>query len=409
MAGDTWSVTLVMPNQPAVVRLVDRGEERLLTLDPQADATPVVTLESPKTDTTYRLPRGRIELAARASDDIGLAHAEFELLHTAGSGERFTTRRWTLGGASTSGARAVTLRASLALDTLHLAPGDVLHIRAVAWDENTVTGPDTGASDTRTIRIADPRGRDSLNLQVDLTVPLDTTAISQRMLVLRAETLLLRRRNFSADSFAGASRHVGALQDDVRARVQSIINDLEDEEATGVGTSAEVSLLVGAAAAMGDAESELRPARVAAALPHMRRALALLIQARGRARRLYLRGGLPKVVIDVGRVRLKGTDPASVSPRIARPASPDARQALLVRLDRALLLLARAAPRTGDSLTMIRVDALAQARDAAAPLGRAIDALRHWQDPGPALREARRRLERATVAEGALSAWQGAR
>ncbi|MFI5207028.1 MAG: hypothetical protein ACHQX4_03330 [Gemmatimonadales bacterium] len=409
VAGDTWSVALTMPTQPAVLRLTDRGEARLIALDPRADAAPVVTLESPRTDTTYAQPSDRIALAAAASDDIGLVRAEFELMHTAGSGERFTTRRWTVGGVAAGLSHAASIHAELLLDTLHLSPGDVLHVRAVAWDANTVSGPDTGASDTRTIRIADPRERDTLSLDLAGPARLDTTALSERMLILRAETLELGRPRLAADTFAARSLALAGRQDDVMGRVQAVIDDLMDVESPGVVSTSEISLLVQAASEMGDAERELRPARVAQALPHMRRALGFLMKARDATPRYYIRGRLPKVVVDVDRVRLKGTDPVAAATRTKRAAEADVRRALLSRLDKAIDRLARDAPHAADSLQFIRVDALANARDAAEPLGRAIDALRGGHDALPALLQARRRLERATDAEPALPAWQGGR
>lgn len=409
VVGDTWSVALTMPAQPAILRLVDRGEERLIALDPQADAAPLVTLESPRTDTTYAQAKGRLALAAAASDDIGLVRAEFELMHTAGSGERFTTRRWTVGGVAPGLARAASIRAELLLDTLHLSPGDVLHVRAVAWDANDVSGPDTGASDTRTIRIADPRERDTLSLDLSGPARLDTTALSERMLILRAETLELRRPRLAADTFAARSLTLAGQQDDVRERVQSVASELMDIESPGVVSTSEISLLVQAASAMAEAEHELRPARVAQALPHMRRALGFLMKARDAVPRYYIRGHLPKLVVDVDRVRMRGTDPVAAAARTKRAAEPDVRRALLARLDTALALLRRGAPHAADSLTVIRVDALLQARDAAEPLGRAIDALRGGRDAMPAMRQARRRLERATDAEPMLAPWQGGR
>jgi hypothetical protein len=409
VVGDTWSLAFTMPARPAVLRLTDRGEERLIALDPRTDAAPIVTLQSPRTDTTCAQPRGRIALAAAASDDIGLVRAEFELMHTAGSGERFTTSRWAVGGVSPGLARAASLRAELLLDTLRLSPGDVLHVRAVAWDANDISGPDTGASDTRTIRIADPRDRDTLSLDLSGPARLDTTALSERMLILRAETLELRRPRLAADTFAARSLTLASQQDEVRGRVQSVISDLMDVESPGVVSTSEISLLLQAASEMADAERELRPARVAQALPHMRRALGFLMKARDAVPRYYIRGRLPKLVVDVDRVRMKGTDPVAAAARTKRATEPDIRRALLVRLDEAIAMLGRDAPHVADSLTVIRVDALAQARDAAEPLGRAIDALRGGHDAMPALRQARRRLARATDAEPALSAWQGGR
>ncbi len=182
-----------------------------------------------------------------------------------------------------------------------------------------------------------------------------------------------------------------------------------DVESPGVVSTSEISLLAQAAAEMADAERELRPARVAQALPHMRRALGFLMKARDAVPRYYIRGHLPKVVVDVERARMKGADPVDAAARTSRAKEPDARALLLARLDKAIGLLTRDAPHAADSLAVIRVTALSEARDAAEPLGRAIDALRGRNDAMPALRQARRRLERAIDAESGLPAWQGGR
>jgi hypothetical protein len=138
----------------------------------------------------------------------------------------------------------------------------------------------------------------------------------------------------------------------------------------------------------------------------MRRALRALEEAR-RANRLYLRGTIPIDNVDIAKVRLKGEDSATVAPREPRPAPNDTRRALLVRLDRIAALITADRARAADSLTVIRVEALAAAPDAAEPLGRAADALRRGGDYRAALSAARRRLQRATEATPSLGPWQG--
>jgi hypothetical protein len=373
------------------------------------DAPPSVKLTLPARDTAFDSAKGALTLLADATDDIGLAHAEFELMHTSGSGERFDTRRWIIGAVTLSGARAATLRASIRLDTMHLGPGDVLHVRALATDENDVSGPGEGTSDTRTIRISDPREKDTLSIYPAAPLPLDTSAISQRMLNMRAESLLVRRPRLSADDFGERSTVLGELQSALRDKLESIISKPEEGgDAIFVGPPEVLDMLRRASSEMIGAATELRSARVSTALPFMRRALHLLEQARGTGR-LYLRGILPKDVIDIAKVRLKGTDSAKVAGRDPRSAAVDGRRALLARLDRVLPLLVVDAARGGggDSLTAIRVDALTQAPDAADALGRALDALRRRESPRAAIALARRRLERGVIAEPSLSGWSG--
>lgn len=409
IAGDTWSLSLTMPGRAEVVRLVDRGKNRLLTLEPVLDASPTVMLRSPRTDTTYALPTGSLLLDATASDDIGLGVFWVELLLTTGGGEQFTTTTRRLGLVSPGGAADAGIRLSLRLDTMKLGPGDVLNLRAVARDRNDVTGPGEGSSDTRTIRIADPERKDAIPIVPASAATLDTTVLSQRMLIIRAETLLVRQRRFTPDSFRVQSQRLGERQRMLYDRVQALI--LELETATDVGfieETEESKLLRVAGLAMRLAEEHLTRARVSAALPAMYRALDALDKGRT-SRRLYLRGMLPKIVVDLDQVRLTGTEKAQVGPRSARPALPDARRRLLERLERLVRQSVRLGPALSDSLTMLRADALTETPEAAPLLASALEALRAGRDPGSWLRQSRRVLERGSESEPSLSAWRGGR
>jgi hypothetical protein len=415
-AGDTWSVALSMPATPSVIRFQDRRYDRLLTLEPQIDKAPDVTLAQPVRDSTFLLPKGTIAFAATATDDIGLGRMEFEFRHSSGGGELFRTRRWTAGGISPRGDTSAAIRISVRLDTMQLGPGDVLHVRAIAVDLNDVTGPDTGVSDTRTLRIDDPRSRDTLRINASRAVPLDTTLLSQRMLIIQAESLLARRARLQVVAFGNEARRLGFRQGLLRARVEELIStpesadrttDLEEQKKEGQIAEEDVaSLLRQASNAMIDAERLLVATDVPGGLPHMRRALHFLDRAR-ESRRLYLRGVIPAEPIDLNRVRLKGEDKASPAPRQPRQAEGDARRALLARIDRVAPMLSIAAQAAADSLTFIRVDALKQAPEAAQSLGQAIDALRQGQSALPSLLAARRRLQRAVDAAPSLSPWQG--
>ena len=404
VVADTWSVSLRMPGQPQVVRLTDRGRSRLLTLEPVLDAPPVVLLRSPERDTTYGLPRGTISVDAGASDDIGIGRIWIELMLTTGGGERFSTTTRTLAADSPAGARTGAASVTIRLDTMRLGPGDVMNLRAVARDGNTVTGPGEGSSETRTVRIHDPSLANAIPIVPASVAVLDTTVLSQRMLIIRAETLLARRRRMPPDSFPVQSLLLAERQLMLYDRVQALILELETATDVGfVGETEESKLLRVAGVAMRRAEDELRKIRVAQALPEMYRALDALDKGRT-SRRIYLRGMLPRIVVDLDQVRLKGTDSASAGPRPGRPRLADPRRALLVRLDR--IMSEGGSGALADSLTMLRAAALTAAPDAAPSLARALEAIRAGTDPAAALRSARRALDRDTESS-VLSPWRG--
>lgn len=405
--GDAWVVQVTMPVDPAVVHLRDREFDRLLVLEPLADEPPAVILAAPRGDTTLPEPKGRLAIDARMTDDYGLANAQLELLYTSGSGERFETRTTVLRRAALGGRREARLQTTVLLDTMGLRPGDVLHIRAIAHDLNDVTGPGRGESETRTIRIHDPREVPDVNITAASAAAIDTSIISQRMLIMRAESLLARQPQLTPEAYTRESIKLSAQQRALRGRVESIINELENVEGVGfVGETPSSRILRKAAEEMRSAETELSIAQVPMAIVYMRKALAFLEQIR-EANRYWLRGLLTTTPVDIERVRLTGTDPAQVAPRTARGRYDDPRQALLARLDAAIALVEHDRAAAADSLQRVYASALVLAREAAESIKSAVAAVQGEGDPTAALRAARRRLERRVEATSELTDWYG--
>jgi hypothetical protein len=405
--GDSWSAAIVMPAEPAILRLKDRAYDRLVVLEPTPDEPPVLALLSPIRDSTFAEPKGKLDIDVQIQDDIGLARAEIELLYTSGGGEQFETKRIIVSRASFNGTREARLRAAIVLDTMGLRPGDVLHVRAVAWDRNDVTGPGKGESETRTIRIRDPRDLSDVNITAAAAAAIDTSILSQRMLIMRAETLLVQRPQLEPEEYTRRSVRLSVQQGALRQRVLSIIYELENVEGVGfVGHTPSSLVLREAAEEMRVAEWELSIAQVPIALVHMRKALALLEKIRD-ANRYWLRGMLTTTPVEIEQVRLTGRDRANVGPRDPRERPEDPRRELLQRLNRAIALLDSDARAAGDSLQLIFAASLTEARDVSETLGQAIEAMQRGEDARAALIAARRRLERRVEREGTLSSWFG--
>jgi len=122
----------------------------------------------------------------------------------------------------------------------------------------------------------------------------------------------------------------------------------------------------------------------------MRAALAAMERARA-AERLYLRGKVPTVIVDLNRVRLAGKlEGAGSSVRTPDARLDTTRAQRAARLERALDLLAANPSASLDSLLALRVDALGREPALAAALGRATEALRTGQSATEALLLARR-------------------
>jgi hypothetical protein len=447
LQGTRWRVATPMPATAEVVRLRQNARERLLLLEPRGDSVPVVILERPVRDTVLRAPTGVLPLAAHFRDDFGLSEGWWELVVSSGEGENFKFRSMVVGRAGFANARIGDRGWRLVLDSLGLAPGDLVHVRAVGRDGNTVTGPGIGGSDTRTIRIARASEYDSL--AVEGLPPADTlTAIlSQRMIILLTEALEKKRPRIPREELVAESRRIAVDQNALRRQVGDIIfSRLEDlggegehshddghdhgalspddllkaaEEATAKagaepldfaeGESPVVAInrpLLEAYNAMWDASRELGVADPRRALPHMYAALAAIQRAR-LAERFYLRGRTREVVVDLAKVRLAGKkDGIGPGARAPRTSEDLARARRAERFDAAIAELADG--RMGqvlDSLLLLRAELIGADPAAAAPLGDAIDALRAGRDATPFLVSARRALAGAPVAAGGLGSW----
>jgi hypothetical protein len=172
-----WDTAFVMPASPTVERLIDRRFTRTIVLQPIADAPPTVVLTAPARDSVIKAPvRGTLNLNADASDDIGLANGYFEYLITSGQEESggVKAREARTGQVAFDDAKHGAFRVRLRLDSLGVVGGDLLSVRAVVLDGNTVSGPGKGVSETRSIRILSQQAYDSLALEAAPPEGVDT-------------------------------------------------------------------------------------------------------------------------------------------------------------------------------------------------------------------------------------------
>ncbi|HUQ18679.1 MAG TPA: hypothetical protein VM099_03620 [Gemmatimonadaceae bacterium] len=409
----SWRAQFVMPGKPAPLTLTDRSYERIIVLDPQVDEAPKVVLVTPVRDTTLRTPQLVVNLHSELTDDVALSSGYYEYLITSGAGEVFSGRTITTPPKEFGGARSGSLDASLDLKSLKLAQGDVISIRAIVRDANTLSGPSIGTSDTRTIRIARADEYDSVSIEAAAPPPVDSSAMSQRMLVLMTEALVKKEKTLSHAEWVKQSTDIGMMEDRIRKRVYDILYQTEsqdeasdtEEQETGTEMLANKDLKE-AYDNLWTAVRSLQIAEPKPALPPMRVALAALDRAR-LAQRLYLRGMPPKIVVDLQRVRLTGKDHGAANSRTPRSFADSARVRLSSRFNAALELIARQPSRAITELALMRVDALTSAPDFAAPLAEAIEAMRSGRDATLFLIRARRALDGSPEATPGLPLWAG--
>lgn len=454
--GTRWSATLATAAARALLR-VQRigGETRLIAVEPLIDSAPRVTLHSPTRDSVLRTPQGTFTLSADVHDDLGLARAAFEYIISSGEGERFTFKSGTLGTLPAGSRTDGTLRATLSLAALGLAPGDIVHLRAVARDRNDVSGPGIGSSETRTLRIARADEYDSVAVEQAPPAEADKSVISQRMLINLTEALVKRAPRSTRADVVSESRRIGRDQARLRKQVSDIIfarlgDDADGEHFHGDGhghgdsdslagktltpeqllKAAEKATEISGAPtdfehdetpvvainrpmleaynAMWDAGRSLETGDPKRALPPMYVALRAIQRARA-AERLYLRGTPPRVVVDLAKVRLQGKDKGTPSARTPRVAADANRAPLLARFARAIDVLARDASAGVDSLIVLRLAVADRLPAAATALEGAIGDVRASRDATASLLRARRALDDALVIRDSLAAWGSVR
>ncbi len=420
-AGGGWTFSFAMPAKPAALTLRDRGYDRIMVLDPRTDNPPKIVLTLPARDTTLRAARLVIQLDATASDDIGLNGGYFEYLISTGSGEVFSARTITTPIVTFGGSRSGTLRATLDLASLKLNHGDVVSIRAIAQDRNTLSGPGLATSDTRTFRIARAGEYDSVAVDPAGPLPVDSSAISQRMLIQMTEKLVREQSKITRQELVKRSGEIGDLEDRIKKRVHEILYEIqggeEEEESAELPDPTELHAeeevraiqspdLFQAYQELWSAVRSLQIAEPDSALPHMRLALKALDRAR-LANRLYLRGTPPKVIVDLARVRMTGKEKGSANTRTPRTPADSARAQLEQRFSTVIELFQGNSPNAIRELTILQVEGLSTSPAFASAVGEAIDAFRKGRDATLPLLRARRALSGDPSGTPGLPAWSG--
>jgi hypothetical protein len=300
------------------------GARRLIGLTVTPDDAPRVRITAPGKDLHLTDAHYTIDLSAEASDDIGLSSLRLRYTKVSGSGERFTfvegdvplevTRR---------DARSWTAHVRWSLDSLALAPGDMVVYRAVAADHRPGAPP--SESDSYIAELAAPGGNAAAGFALDPNE--ERYAVSQQMVILKTERLLASKATMTAEAYTAAAQDLAAEQRKVRAEfvfmmggevadapdpAASMTELNEQAEAEGESDLAagrmlnrgRVALLT-AIRSMSRASASLTTAGVAPALPYERDALSQLELAFSRTR-ILLRALTEHERLDLTR-RLSGT------------------------------------------------------------------------------------------------------
>ena len=397
-----WRVSFTLPDSATALQLADRDYRRLIVLAPERDQPPTVQLLLPAVDTTVREPAGSLALDALFMDDLGLGTTRFEYIVSSGESEgSFTSREGTVGAQALRNDRDSRLRLTVPLARFQLNPGDLLSVRAVAIDNNTWSGPDTGYSEPRTLRVARRGEYDSLAVE-GAPPPADSALMTLRYLIKLTQDLQGRRAKLPRPQFVDSSTGLGTRAERLRTRVEQ----LQADQTMG-GMFPPNPLLNTAYLALAQGEGALKVAEPGEAVPHLLDALRAL-QKYAWAERYYLRGRGGDVLVDLARVRLKGADTGHAGPRTPRRLADSTRARFRTAFAEAIGRLATAPDSTREGLTLLQVEALRAEPALAAVLGDAIAVLEAGGDPARPLQQARRILDGPAVVADTLPRWSGA-
>jgi hypothetical protein len=240
--GDGWSASwrLAMGDRGLVVSAGADADkrERVIPLAPTPDPAPIVELLEPTRDFVLATGTGEIAFRARARDPYGIHDFRLTWVHTRGSGESFDFREgeatWSTSERTADGVEG---RLVLRLDDLELGPGEVLHLRAVATDANTVTGPGTGVSATRQIRVIREGDEMSVDALVGLPLELEQEPVlSQRMILLMTEELIARAPSLGEADFRREAGEIAGHQERLRNDVAEQIYSRATGAMEGIDT-----------------------------------------------------------------------------------------------------------------------------------------------------------------------------
>ena len=397
--ADGWRADFALPDTAVALELRDRRYRRLVVIAPRTDEGPSVELLLPLRDTTVRVVRGDMAMHARMSDDLGLGGAFFESIVTMGQEEgHITFRRDTLNLRRLGGARNGEISMTVPLADFRLNEGDMLSLRAITFDNNTLTGPTYTTSETRVLRVATASEYDSLAIE-GAPPPNDSLFLTLRYIIQLTEEIHAERNVMDRDLFVDSAQTIGL-------QLRRLIRTVEQMQVdwTMEGVFDPNPLLAEAHEALWEGARALYIAETGEALPPLWAALELLKEF-ALAERYYFRGQPPELLVNLGRVRLTGNDTGYAAPRVRRAMSGEKRRELLDLYTKSVQFLESAPDSSMNTLMLMQVDALREFPDLASVLGEAVAAIRNDEDVSGPLADVRRYLEGRTITRPTISPW----
>lgn len=192
------------------------GERRLVGVTVIPDSAPRTRIVAPGRDMIVPDGKRAIDIAAEATDDIGLTSLRLRYTVVSGSGERFEFKEGTVPlTVDSSRGTKWTARVKWDLNALGLESGDMVVYRTVAGDARPGPMPTAVESDAYIIEVAAPGGVAAAGFAVDPEQ--ERYAVSQQMVILKTERLLKKKATAEKEAYANEAAEIGGEQRRVRA------------------------------------------------------------------------------------------------------------------------------------------------------------------------------------------------
>jgi hypothetical protein len=223
-----------------------------------------------------------------------------------------------------------------------------------------------------------------------------------RMLLLAVKQLDREKATMARKVFEDSSIKLGGVGQQVRNKIDLII-----DEQTGGGDVPVNSLLAFARDSMASVVTDLYIAETHVAIPPLQASYDSLMKF-ANVQKYFMRGIIPPPIVNIDRVRLKGTDSGATTPRTPRPMTGQDREKYIHDYAFAVQRLRTSPEDAVDALTILQVQTLRKYPNLSQAFADAITAVRSKKDPGAALLRARRILDGSTGALDTLPLWSGA-
>lgn len=232
--GEDWSAQRTLAKS-ALYRIDASGAppaqaRRLYRLDAVPDRPPQLRVLQPERGLTLLAPGQKAwPLAFEASDDYGVAAtARLRITLVQGSGEQITFRERSLDLRGSGGARAKRFVHRLDLAALGYAVGDDLIVQLSVAD-NRAPQAQTALSPSLILRWPADAGSEATGIEGMVKTVLPAYFRSQRQIIIDAEALIARKRQFDGATFVKKSDAIGVDQRLLRLRYGQFLG----EEAEG--------------------------------------------------------------------------------------------------------------------------------------------------------------------------------